>query len=348
MTSRAIFSLGELLNHCGAFSPTTPVEVKRYGYSSKNAPLVSIIVPVHNQDRIIATNLELMRSQSVEVHEIVVIVDGCTDDTSLRIESWIQSLSFDERTVGVTVATIEEGVFETVCDSIGGRLATGDFLIEVQADMSLTERGFDRVLLAALSSAPALLAVSGRGAHSFSRLESRRGRYQLVTLRKLARLLFASWARLFKKYAPSSLEMRLSDEMGRVAALINYPAARTDRRKVYVHETVMRGPLAIARIDFEMMEGFDTQHFFLGNDDHDLAMRALLMHQRRVGYTPIGFDSPVEVGSTRAPRSLEAQRRFDELREYYENEFASSVLGRNLGSFKRPKRYSVPIRKVRL
>ena len=335
--------LGDFLEQCGAFSPNIPVLVKKYGYPREIIPMVSFIVPVHNQEQIIANNLHLLKSHSLEVHEIVIIVDGCTDQTNARIESWITEGVLDNTTIGVTVATIQEGVFETICDSIGARLSVGDYLIEVQADMSMTEPGFDRVLLAALSAAPELVAVSGRGAHTFSQL---RGPVDLGSLRILDKLfnrLFTAWARRVKSYTPSSLEMHLSDQIGRVSSLIDFPAAVTDRRRVYVHETVMRGPLAIARNDFEMLNGLDTQHFFLGNDDHDLAMRALTLHGRRVGYTPIGFDSPIEAGSTRTPRSPESKKRYEELQHHYNKAFAQSALAMNLDTYQRPKRYSLAI-----
>jgi hypothetical protein len=335
-------SLGEFVANCGAFSPRTSVRIERHGYESGRDPFTSIIVPVHNQERVIRDHLESLRLSAASEHEIIVVVDGCTDETAQVVRAWSLDTDLTGQTRGVTIVIVGESVFETISDTLGAKLAIGAYLIEVQADMQVWESGFDRVLISALKAAPELVAVSGRGAHSFDLVLGSDNRVLARGMSRLYRGGFALKSKLRGSYRPSGLELRMSDSIGRTGLLIQYAPNLAEPRAVFVHETIMRGPLAIRRDDFEMLGGFDTEKFFLGNDDHDLAMRALVHHGRRVGYVPIGFDSPIELGTTRAPRPIAAQTRFAELKAHYDELLSGSELVRHMDRIGSPRRYKLP------
>lgn len=332
--------LGDLIEECGAFSPNVAIEIERFGYEIHAQPEVSVIVPVHNQETVIETNLESMQEHAVLAREFIIIVDGCTDGTPDAVRGWALRTVGDTQTVGITLVSVREGVFETISDSIGARLASGRYLIEIQADMRVWEAGYDSVLIRALDYLPELIAVSGRGAHSFSLVvpPSRRSATQVMS--RLSRAAFATRAHFSRRYDPNLLELQASDSIGRIGDLIECHVSMSEKtRPVFVHETIMRGPVATRREDFLGLGGLDTSKFFLGNDDHDFAMRALVHHGRRVGYVPIGFDSPIDMGTTRAPRTPQAESRYRELKVFYAARFAESTLALHAGKIVRPVRY---------
>jgi hypothetical protein len=63
-------------------------------------------------------------------------------------------------------------------------------------------------------------------------------------------------------------------------------------RKMWVGETVMRGPILFRRAEYNQYGGFDIMSFFLGNDDHDLFLRAR-QRGKNVAFTPLHFSSPL-------------------------------------------------------
>ncbi|WP_104083297.1 glycosyltransferase family A protein [Cryobacterium sp. Y11] len=313
----------------GAFDKLTAVTVHTEVFSSSLLAEAAFIVPVHNQASAISANLDSIRQHSMLDHEIVVIIDGCTDGTLAVIFNWLAACkAAPGRTVRVTVVDIPTGVFETMSDAIGIHLSMARAIIEVQADMSITHPGFDSELTRALEMNPEIFALSGRGAHSFSRVSPLLPRPKIVSriafrvARKITRILHARAL----AYAPSAMQFAFSDEIGRVGDLIDLPTRRQETKRIYVLGTVMRGPLAFSRERYSALGGLDTARFFLGNDDHDLVSRAWCQLRLKSGYLPISFLSPLESGSTRAIKSAKEQARFEELTRHYQDAQRTSVL----------------------
>ena len=69
----------------------------------------------------------------------------------------------------------------------------------------------------------------------------------------------------------------------------------------------MRGPLIIDSEKYFDLGEFDVKSFFQGFDDHELFLKAWLEKKYRVGYVPLGFSSPLIVGTARKPRSLKTE-----------------------------------------
>lgn len=77
---------------------------------------------------------------------------------------------------------------------------------------------------------------------------------------------------------------------------------------VWLGQTVMRGPIALDRSKYLEAGGFDLGSCFLGFDDHEIALRVFQKFNYRVGFLPIGYQSSLEWGNTRRPRSLKQSR----------------------------------------
>lgn len=118
---------------------------------------ISIIVPTHNQGFMIGDVLRsIIRNCSELVRELIVILDGCTDNSREEVinattdfNGYLQIYSLDN-------------VNEVLASNDGARRARSKYLIYVQDDMIITEKNFDKRLLKPFESVPNVLAVSGR------------------------------------------------------------------------------------------------------------------------------------------------------------------------------------------
>ncbi len=313
-------ALADFPSASGAFDPNVRVDVWR-ARKRDDIASVAFVIPVHNQRSSIRSCLDSIRECATLSHEIVVIVDGCTDGTDEVVRDWAQEFVDVESplTTAVVVASTQQDVFETWCDVIGIYLSDAPVILEIQADMTVTERGFDAVFVRGFAAVPELFAASGRGGHEFRNprrhdLWARIRRFVTTPVHRLVNLR----TRRVGLYRPTLCEYLLGSEIGRTGARIDFPAQFGSKRYLWLTDTVMRGPLALRRDRYEMIGGFDTSAYFLGDDDHDLVRRAYADRGWVVGYLPVGFDSPLENGSTRAQKSPEQEQRYRVLREYYD------------------------------
>lgn len=303
--------LDDFVRDTGAFGGDTALEVRRF--PGRSIPQVAFVVPVHDQAERISTVLDSILETSVLPHELVVVLDDCTDGSEEIVTAWARA----QRGVAITLVTARDAIFETLCDAVGIALTSAPFVIEVQADMIIDEPGFDRLLVGALREHQDVFAVSGRGAHSADLVipparPSLARAARLQGSRVSARLLSRRTS-----YRPTRLELACTARIGRCGDLIDLPLSASAPRRLYLHDTVMRGPLALRRDVYDAVGGFDTTHFFLGDDDHDLVARVWEHEGMRVGFVPMSFSSPLDAGTTRRPRPAAAQARFTELRAYY-------------------------------
>lgn len=124
----------------------------------------SVILPIHNQESIIRKVLESVIEMTVGTYELILILDGCTDNTASEVDTWMQ----EKERPPTTILVNQEGKFETYCDNQGFRIARGKYLVEVQADMILQTPGYNAILASPLEQYKDLIAVSGRCCHGLN------------------------------------------------------------------------------------------------------------------------------------------------------------------------------------
>ena len=98
-------------------------------------PLVSIIVPAYNEERVIGASLASLVSLHYPKYEVILVDDGSTDDTYRRALRW----HGEHRGVKVKVMHQPNGG-KAVALNTGIRHAHGEILVCVDADSQLTER----------------------------------------------------------------------------------------------------------------------------------------------------------------------------------------------------------------
>jgi glycosyltransferase involved in cell wall biosynthesis len=310
---------------------------KRYSYKCDGTPpVISVVVPVHNQEKIIARNLEsLIRNMSIPF-ELIVIEDASTDKSRKKLDDFFAQLSLNTLPLvrGIEYYSSKCPIYESRADSFGISKARGEFILEIQADMRVLESGFDRKMIEILKRDGNLFALSARGTHGFKEISIPfildqciprfRFKEQLI---KSTRLKWQKLQGAVRRVAETHVEVdvdlsevfpdrekfqetKSAGWLGKkIDTLQQVPnqkleiGLKINDGNVWFGETIMRGPLLFRRFDFMKIGGFDVESFFLGNDDHDLFLRSKKSH-KYVGFTPILFTSPLIHGSERAYKTL--------------------------------------------
>jgi glycosyltransferase involved in cell wall biosynthesis len=120
---------------------------------------VSVILTVHNQEQIIREIFYgIVNNCSENVKEIIVILDGCTDESENILKE-----CFSQTQIAIMIAKTPN-INETLANNVGLRASNCDYSIIVQDDCLIREKDFDKRMLKPFKLIPELLAVSGRDA----------------------------------------------------------------------------------------------------------------------------------------------------------------------------------------
>lgn len=307
----------------------------KYSKDLEGTPRVTIAIPFFNQETILPRNV-ISVIDCLEVPAELLMVDDCSSDNSMEVLlNCIKTLSDSQlsRLTSIKIFKNKSARYETFCDFFLIEESNAPYIIEVQSDMQINQKGFDSKLIDALNAGSDLIAVSARGvepipgvvegyaktlgtdrAHSnsiksylFSRIK-----YQIVSLTRTPtnRSPLVQNTRLTDPYLESMDSDFLSTGFaGRIASKINLPMDKqyANKRILYVGGTIMRGPIAINKKKYLEVGGLNTKGFFQGYDEHELFINALVFFGYRVGFTPLDFYSPLEDGSSRKRRSISSE-----------------------------------------
>lgn len=235
-------------------------------------PTFSIVMPIHNQRNIIQTVLSSVVLTTLGTYELILILDGCTDDTKSQVLEWIDNICLPNRCVAMILLENPSGIFETSCDNQGFVLSRGKYSVEIQADMKILTLGYNVILATPMEVYDDIIAVSGRCCHTLNTVTSgiERGKIGDKT----------------KEPHPSSFSSNV----------------------VYMSHTVNRGPLVLRNSMVQEIGYLDEEHYVLGDDEHDLFTRAWSEKRWRTGFVPVEVYSPSEWGSTRKPMPMDVRR----------------------------------------
>jgi len=162
----------------------------------------TVILTVHNKEHSIKKILmHLFKTISNNTKKIIIILDGCTDKTSIYIEEYI--LSYKPK-IKVKIITTPD-IWETKANNVGLKLVDTQYATIVQDDMLIIQKNWDKTLLKNFK-AYNLFAVSGRAAHDFSfeknnfKVENLFGREYPLTDNNILGKLVGKFVYLFKPY----------------------------------------------------------------------------------------------------------------------------------------------------
>jgi len=228
-------------------------------------PLVSVVIPIYNQEAIIERNLRsVLETIIVTPYEMILIVDSCSDKTEEKVLGIFNGDGLPELLTNVVIMRSAAPLFETSADNLGFLCSRGEYILEIQADMQMTERGFNMALLRPfLKVKEPLIAVSGRCCHGLT----------------------------------------YNGGVGKTGGSVDSPLdPQINRNFIYISETCNRGPIILRRKMVEELGYLDEVNYFLDYSEHDLFTRARVLKSWFCGYAPMDFISPCGDGSTRKPR----------------------------------------------
>lgn len=264
-----------------------PIDILIRDYC-KQTPTFSVVMPIHNQEKIIQRVLSSVADMTLGYYELILILDGCTDGTLDRVVEWVELLKIPNYLVRIHILENPTGIFETSCDNQGFVLSRGDYIVEVQADMVILTFGYNILLASPLVQYRDLIAVSGRCCHGINNMPGG------IHVGKLGETV-------------SRPHLMLQDFEG--------------FGKVVLSHTVNRGPLVLRRSMLEALGFLDEAHYVLGDDEHDLFARAWVQKQWRCGFVPVEVYSPLEWGSTRKERLPNVQAYLEQREKNTEQGF---------------------------
>lgn len=298
------------------------------------APTLSVVIPVFNQEYKIELVIQsLLENLSVPA-ELIIIDDASTDQTLIVLRKVLTRIvPFSRHLVQARLYSFESSVFETQCDCFGIENAVADYVLELQADMYINEPCFDRKMIDAIKKYPDIFMLSGRGTEKIfpihqlylNGLGAEGCHRSPLFLHAVARILkrFRIIRTLLQrksvenkpKVQPSSSEdiagliypdlatFKISGCAGRLSELIEV-SIFPKKEYLWLSESIMRGPLMIDRKKYDEVGGFDSNRFYQGYDDHDLAIRGWDLGGYRTAFIPICFASPIEARTGIRKKSL--------------------------------------------
>ena len=234
----------------------------------KPQPTDSIILTVHNQAELIPEVLKGIEENTVGEYELIVVVDGCTDNSQDVVVDYLNNSTIKEKTVVNT-----PDLFETKANNTGLKLSQGKYVIIVQDDMIIREKGWNERMRKPFEAFDDVFAVTARTAHNYY-------------------------------YNDNSTHKGMKEDLDNCWCDIVLPcdeATRdnTDRNTFAIRGTVNRGPLMIDHEDLRKMGYFDEMYSPQDMDDHDLMFRMRKKLKKVVGCYWIDVLSDPNWGGTR-------------------------------------------------
>jgi glycosyltransferase involved in cell wall biosynthesis len=295
---------------------------------------LSIVVPIFNQEEVIEKVLTRIIDNTGSVFELILIDDASNDNSIKKI---LQFFSKFENCPNLAMARLyknSKSKYETFCDDFGFRHAIGRYGLEIQADMFIDDKSFDLRMIKAMETDKSIVALSGRGVENLrpiidqysQTLGTDRANSPGLIQHVLSRLAYQlkrliRWGKAFDRgqvqentndfavfEEKSNEEFLKTGEAGRLGKKLEMAIGENflAENKIFIGQTVMRGPFLVNRQKYLELGGFDTNKFFQGFDDHDFCAR-VYRHGLKVGYVPIRFDSPIQHGTTRKTRSVKSE-----------------------------------------
>jgi glycosyltransferase involved in cell wall biosynthesis len=228
----------------------------------------TIILTVHNKQNTISHILEgILKYSSNQTIELIVIADGCTDNSLQEIEQFLKNNS---PTLKVQIVLTED-IWETRANNVGLKIANTEFVTIIQDDMLILDHNWDQKLLNVFKRYD-VFGVSGRACHNFSLKD---GIFSPIDL----------YGREFP-FGSQSLFGRIC---ARLMAKYRFHLLYKYFSPIGFALTVNRGPLMMRRELLQKLDFLDEAFAPFELDDVDLCCRAYKKFNLRSASCPIYY-----------------------------------------------------------
>lgn len=245
---------------------------------------LSLNLTIHNKGYLLPRVLENIRQYTSGSYELVMVLDGCTDDSQQIAETFCK-----ENPKIKSKIIVADNVFETKANNLAAKESTGDHIIIIQDDMIIMEPFWNMRLLMPFKIYSDIFAVTGNTSHNW-------------------------------EINPNSIDVASevihNDKWSDILNHVHHANRMNMPRDIFaIRDCVNRGPLAISKADLETMNYFDEAFAPLDMDDHDLCFRMHKKLGKEVGSLWIDWYSKPEHGGTRdedgktRPWAFEAQNK---------------------------------------
>ena len=234
----------------------------------KPEPTDSIILTVHNQEGLIPTVLKGIEDNTEGDYELIVVVDGCTDQSQQVIVEYLSNSDIEEKTVINT-----PDIYENKANNVGLRMAQGKYATIIQDDQVITEKGWNTRMHKPFEVFDDVFAVTARTAHNL--------------------ILNPNSKHLGEKEDRDDCWCDILDN-------VDVSEERNQSRDVFaVRGSANRGPLMVDMNDMRKLGYFDEEYAPQQLDDHDLMFRMRKKLKKVCGSYWIGFESDPSWGASR-------------------------------------------------
>lgn len=220
----------------------------------------SIILTIHNKEKILPLALDGIKKNTLKPYEIVFVLDGCSDNSLSIVEG------FEDPKSSIKIIETPD-IFETRANNAGIKASSGDFITIIQDDMVIKELGWDERMKLPFGKFLDVFAVTANCAHNWE---------------------------VNQNFTPK--DSGWSDRLFH----IDHANKNTIKRDEFgVRQCVNRGPLMINHADLIKMNFFDEKFAPQDMDDHDLCFRVKKEIGKVVGCYWINYESDIFWGGTR-------------------------------------------------
>ncbi len=228
----------------------------------------TIILTIHNKEKTITKILcALINNTSKITSNIIIILDGCTDNTDYKIDEFIKITKPEIKIQKL----FTNNIWETKANNVGLKKVKTAYATIVQDDMLIKEKNWDRKLINNFKKYK-LFAVSGRAAHNF-RFKNKK--FEVINI--FGREYPFSSDNLFGRFVAKLIAIF---EPYWIYKFFNF----FDMRLV-----VNRGPLVLDMSKVEELNFFDEKFSPFELDDIDLCCRAFKKFGLLSGANPISY-----------------------------------------------------------
>jgi len=237
--------------------------------------MISIILTIHDKDFILEKIINGLLNTVSENVKEYIFVLDGCSDNSLHI---VKQMINDIKVKSIIIETPD--VYETRANNAGLKIATQPYVIIVQDDQLLMEKNWDTRLLRPFLEFNDIFAITARTSCSMD--------------------IYGNWVDI--------IEGPVGYNYGK--------SSNTSRNHVYIGQVVNRGPLMIHSEKLKILGYFDeTMPGLQGCDDANLCLKAYIEYNWRCGCYWIGYNSPLEWGSTRVGKNIEKLEKDNSINE---------------------------------